>query len=91
MKRNYYDIVTDKAWKAHCKAEALKYLFSGFTFKGSAHRDKEAYAGIAYILEEISNESRIAYEMLSDVKRPPLDTEITDPDNYRDRYAKDKF
>ena len=86
MKRNYYDIIESKVWKAHCKTEALRYFFDHYHDNGSAKRDSEAIAGISYILEEISNEARQAHGMLSDVKRPPLNTEIEDKENYLDGY-----
>lgn len=86
MKRNYYDIIESKAYKAHLKAEALRYFFSNYMDGGSARRDEEAIAGIGYILEDISNEARMAHKMLSDVKRPPLDTMAEDFDHYGDQY-----
>lgn len=88
MKRNYYDIAGDMAWKAHCKAEALRYFFNNFQDNGSAKRDSEALAGISWILEEISNEARMAHDMITDGKRPPLSTEIEDKENYLDGYPK---
>lgn len=86
MKRNYYDIIEYKIFKAQCKTEALKFLFEKYQDTGSASRDSDAMAGISFILEDISNESRKAYEMLSDTKRPPLDTKIEDTDCYMDGY-----
>lgn len=86
MKSNYYDVIGYKAWKAHCKAEALRYFYCNFQDIGSAKRDSEAIAGISYILEEISNEVRQVHDLLCDVKRPPLDTSVNDIENYGDGY-----
>lgn len=55
-----------------------------------AHCKAEAIAGITYIMEDISNEVRQIHELLSDVKRPSLDTLVEDYGNYKDGYPEHK-
>lgn len=82
MKRPIYDIAGYRAFKAHCKTEALRYLLESFKPDGTTERDADARAGLVYILEEISNEMRSVYQMLDVVKASDLSKEADDPWGY---------
>lgn len=88
MKRNYYDLVGDRAWRAHLKAEALRYFFDNFKQQGTCERDEIAQGGISLILEEISNDARIAHDMLDSSSRPIGNVEAEDLDAYRGGFPK---
>jgi hypothetical protein len=88
-KKNYYDIIEYKAWKAHCKTEALRWFFENHRRDSTCERDEEAVAGICYFLEEISNETRMIHDMLGgDIERPSLETEVHDLSDYGGGYPK---
>lgn len=83
MKRSYYQIAESKAWNAHIKAEAIRYLLENFNKHGSSDRDESAISGLALILEEISNDAHMAADILSNKKRHlGTEVEIGDPQAY---------
>lgn len=82
IKQKIYEIAGYKAFKAHCKTEALRYLFEGFKKDSSSERDESAESGIVYLLEDISNEMRTVYQMLDVTEAKDLGVDIEDPNRY---------
>lgn len=82
MKREIYEIAGDKAFKSHCKIEALRELMENARRDLISDRGDSAKAGLVYILEDISNEVRAVYQMLDVQKAEDLSVEANDPCEY---------